>query len=88
MDYRIIPAVVYSLPEIFTIGFVPEDLSNVDVVKVPFKVNLRANMKVIPKGSSYSGFRIIKLSRLRPSDHWSLKSNRNWRNYDRIGIRI
>ncbi len=45
MDYSIIPAVVYSLPEIFTIGFVPEDLSNVDVVKVPFKVNLRANIE-------------------------------------------
>ncbi len=45
MDYSIIPAVVYSLPEIFTIGFVPEDLSNVDVVKVPFTVNLRANIE-------------------------------------------
>ena len=45
MDYSIIPAVVYSLPEIFTIGFVPENLSNVDVVKVPFKVNLRANIE-------------------------------------------
>ena len=45
MDYSVIPAVVYSLPEIFTIGFVPEDLSNVDVVKVPFEVNLRANIE-------------------------------------------
>ncbi|MBG0783477.1 MAG: FAD-dependent oxidoreductase [Anaerolineaceae bacterium] len=45
MDYSIIPAVVYSLPEIFTIGFVPEDLSDVDVVKVPFKINLRANIE-------------------------------------------
>jgi dihydrolipoamide dehydrogenase len=45
MDYGVIPAIVYSLPEIISIGFVPEDLSNVDVVKVPFKMNLRANIE-------------------------------------------
>jgi len=45
MDYSVIPAVVYSLPEIFSIGIVPEEMSNVRVVKVPFAVNLRANIE-------------------------------------------
>ena len=45
MDYSIIPAVVYSLPEIFSIGEVPADLSDVQVVKVPFSINLRANIE-------------------------------------------
>jgi dihydrolipoamide dehydrogenase len=45
MDYSVIPAVVYSLPEIISIGELPEDLSDVDVVKVPFAVNLRANIE-------------------------------------------
>ncbi len=45
MDYSVIPAIVYSLPEIFSIGSVPEDLSDIRVVKVPFGVNLRANIE-------------------------------------------
>ncbi len=45
MDYNTIPAVVYSLPEIISIGQVPEDLKDVRVVKVPFAVNLRANIE-------------------------------------------
>lgn len=45
MDYSVIPAIVYSLPEIFSIGLVPDDLSNVKVVKVPFAINLRANIE-------------------------------------------
>ena len=45
MDYSVVPAIVYSLPEIFSIGAVPEDLSNVKVVKVPFSANLRANIE-------------------------------------------
>ncbi|MFN2303915.1 MAG: dihydrolipoyl dehydrogenase [Anaerolineales bacterium] len=45
MDYSVIPAIVYSLPEIISIGEVPEDLSDVKVVKVPFAVNLRANIE-------------------------------------------
>ena len=45
MDYSVVPAIVYSLPEIFSIGAVPEDLSDVKVVKVPFNVNLRANIE-------------------------------------------
>ena len=42
MDYDVIPAVIYSLPEIVTVGTVPEDLTDVKVVKVPFNKNLRA----------------------------------------------
>jgi dihydrolipoamide dehydrogenase len=45
MDYSVVPAIVYSLPEIFSIGAVPEDLSDVQVVKVPFSANLRANIE-------------------------------------------
>jgi dihydrolipoamide dehydrogenase len=45
MDYDVIPAVVYSLPEIISIGKVPENLADVKIVKVPFAVNLRANIE-------------------------------------------
>jgi dihydrolipoamide dehydrogenase len=45
MDYSVVPAIVYSLPEIFSIGDVPEGLSDVQVVKVPFSANLRANIE-------------------------------------------
>jgi dihydrolipoamide dehydrogenase len=45
MDYNVIPAVVYSLPEIISIGVIPADLTDVAVVKVPFAVNLRANIE-------------------------------------------
>jgi dihydrolipoamide dehydrogenase len=50
MDYNVIPAIVYSMPEIFSIGFVPADLQNVEVVKVPFSVNLRANIEEHTEG--------------------------------------
>jgi dihydrolipoamide dehydrogenase len=50
MDYSVVPAIVYSLPEIFSIGDVPEDLSDVKVVKVPFNVNLRANIEEHTEG--------------------------------------
>lgn len=42
MDYSVIPAVIYSLPEIVCVGIVPQDLTGVQVVKVPFAKNLRA----------------------------------------------
>jgi dihydrolipoamide dehydrogenase len=45
MDYDVVPAIVYTLPEIFSIGKVPQDLTNVKVVKVPFAINLRANIE-------------------------------------------
>lgn len=45
MDYDVVPAIVYTLPEIFSIGNVPQDLTDVKIVKVPFAVNLRANIE-------------------------------------------
>jgi dihydrolipoamide dehydrogenase len=45
MDYSVIPAVIYSIPEVAMVGTVPEDLKDVKVVKVPFEVNLRANIE-------------------------------------------
>lgn len=45
MDYDVVPAIVYTLPEIFSIGNVPHDLTEVKVVKVPFAINLRANIE-------------------------------------------
>ena len=45
MDYNVIPAIVYTLPEIFSIGNVPDDLTDVKIVKVPFDINLRANIE-------------------------------------------
>jgi dihydrolipoamide dehydrogenase len=45
MDYSVIPAVIYTLPEIVGVGTVPEDLSGVKVTKVPFAVNLRAGIE-------------------------------------------
>jgi dihydrolipoamide dehydrogenase len=50
MDYSVIPAVVYSLPEIISIGAVPDDLNDVRVVKIPFAVNLRANIEEHTEG--------------------------------------
>lgn len=50
MDYSVIPAIVYSLPEIFSIGNVPENLTDVKVVKIPFAVNLRANIEEHTEG--------------------------------------
>ena len=50
MDYSVVPAIVYSLPEIFMIGTVPADLSDVEVVKVPFSANLRANIEEHTEG--------------------------------------
>ncbi len=45
MDYAVIPAVVYSIPEVAMVGAVPADLDGVQVVRVPFTVNLRANIE-------------------------------------------
>jgi dihydrolipoamide dehydrogenase len=50
MDYSVIPAVIYSLPEIVGVGIVPIELSGVKVVKVPFSVNLRAGIEDYPDG--------------------------------------
>jgi dihydrolipoamide dehydrogenase len=45
MDYGVIPAIVYSIPEIAMVGNVPQDLQGVDVYQVPFTKNLRANIE-------------------------------------------
>ena len=50
MDYSVIPAVIYSLPEIVGVGQVPEDLQGVTVTKVPFAINLRAGIENYPDG--------------------------------------
>lgn len=50
MDYEVIPAVVYSIPEIVMVGSVPQDRTGIKVVKVPFKINLRANIEAYPEG--------------------------------------
>jgi len=50
MDYSVIPAVIYTFPEIFGVGMVPEDNGDIEVVKVPFSVNLRAGIEDYPDG--------------------------------------
>jgi dihydrolipoamide dehydrogenase len=45
MDYSVVPAVVYTLPEVATVGTIPADLSDIEVVKFPFSANLRANIE-------------------------------------------
>jgi dihydrolipoyl dehydrogenase len=50
MDYDVIPAVVYSIPEVVSVGRVPADLSGVSAFKVPFAVNLRARIEAYEQG--------------------------------------
>lgn len=50
MDYSVIPAVIYSFPEIVGVGIVPQDLTGIQVVKVPFDINLRAGIEDYPEG--------------------------------------
>jgi dihydrolipoamide dehydrogenase len=50
MDYDVIPAVIYTMPEIVGVGTVPQDLNGVKVVKVPFAINLRAGIEDYPDG--------------------------------------
>jgi dihydrolipoamide dehydrogenase len=50
MDYGVIPAVVYSIPEIVGVGDVPDDLDGVSVFKVPFSANLRARIEAYDSG--------------------------------------
>lgn len=45
MSYDIIPAVVYTLPEVATVGTIPQDTEGVRVIKFPFSSNLRANIE-------------------------------------------
>jgi len=50
MDYNVIPAVVYSIPEVVSVGRVPADLSGVSTFKVPFAANLRARIEAYEEG--------------------------------------
>lgn len=50
MDYSVIPAVIYSIPEVAVVGTVPPDLQGVTVEKIPFSVNLRANIEGYDEG--------------------------------------
>ncbi len=50
MDYSVIPAVVYSIPEVAAVGTVPADLSGVGVFKAPFAANLRARIEAYEEG--------------------------------------
>jgi dihydrolipoamide dehydrogenase len=50
MDYEVIPAVVYSIPEIVSVGTVPQNMNGVSVFKVPFVVNLRAKIEEYDDG--------------------------------------
>lgn len=45
MDYSVIPAIVYSIPEIGMVGTIPTNLADVKIVKIPFAINLRANIE-------------------------------------------
>lgn len=50
MNYEVIPAVVYSIPEVAAVGLVPLDLTGVGVYKVPFTANLRARIEAFEEG--------------------------------------
>ena len=50
MDYGVIPAVVYSIPEVVTVGTVVEE-DGVTSFKVPFSANLRARIEAYEEAS-------------------------------------
>lgn len=50
MDYSVIPAVIYSIPEIVSVGIVPDPAPDIQIIKVPFDVNLRANIEYHSQG--------------------------------------
>lgn len=45
MDYEVIPAVVYSIPEVVAVGTVPADQTGATAYAVPFSANLRARIE-------------------------------------------
>jgi len=45
MNYSVIPAVIYTLPEVSIVGTLPKDLTDIKVYKYPFSANLRANIE-------------------------------------------
>lgn len=50
MSYAVIPAVIYSIPEVVSVGHVPLDLRGVGEYKVPFAANLRAKIEDYNEG--------------------------------------
>ena len=50
MDYSVIPAVVYSIPEVVGVGELPADLTGVKTYSVPFSANLRARIEAFDAG--------------------------------------
>jgi dihydrolipoamide dehydrogenase len=50
MDYDVIPAVVYTIPEVVAVGQVPADLTGVTVAVAPFAANLRARIEAQEEG--------------------------------------
>jgi dihydrolipoamide dehydrogenase len=50
MDYRVVPAVVYSIPEVAAVGILPEEMEGVGVFRVPFTANLRARIEAYDEG--------------------------------------
>jgi dihydrolipoamide dehydrogenase len=50
LDYEVIPAVVYSIPEIVSVGHVPADDPAVAECRVPFTANLRARIEAYDTG--------------------------------------
>lgn len=50
MDYAVIPAVVYTVPEVVAVGIVPEEDAGVKSFQVPFKANLRARIEGYDEG--------------------------------------
>jgi dihydrolipoamide dehydrogenase len=50
MDYSVIPAVVYTIPEVVTVGQVPAEADGVESFKVPFSSNLRARIEAYEEG--------------------------------------
>ena len=50
MDYDVIPAVVYTIPEVVAVGHVPAEADRVQSFKVPFSANLRARIEAYEEG--------------------------------------
>ncbi|HVN53127.1 MAG TPA: dihydrolipoyl dehydrogenase [Anaerolineaceae bacterium] len=50
MRYDVIPAVVYSIPEIVSVGHAPSSQGEAEVYKVPFSANLRARIEGFGEG--------------------------------------
>jgi dihydrolipoamide dehydrogenase len=50
MRYDVIPAVVYTIPEVVSVGQLPEDGQGAAMVKVPFTANLRARIEDYDEG--------------------------------------